>query len=112
MKGRMPKTVNECKVCFNTYETEIAFHKGIIDASAEHKKLIETKILDDTLFSYPEICHILCDGCRTGLPSIHEQEDRIYHPINGIRIPCLAAAFRKNKDVLAKAFPKVKYACT
>ncbi len=53
----------------------------------------------EPLFSYDEICNILCEGCKLGATEIWVFDELPYHVVNDVRVPCEAGDWRQNKEV-------------
>lgn len=49
---------------------------------------------DVPMWTYDQVCNILCDACRHNIPSIYATMEGWYHSVNGVRIPCRANVWR------------------
>ena len=62
------------------------------------------RTLNEAVFTYDEVTHALCDACRLRIPDVWCDE-KITHRVNGVEIPCDAIAWRRNREIHAKAHP-------
>lgn len=64
----------------------------------KHKPLTDSGEVIKLMFSYDEVCDILCEACRLKIPDVFvgttSDAIEIYHSINGVRIDCAARSWR------------------
>ncbi len=60
--------------------------------------------MNNETYTYDQVCAILCEACRLKVPSAaipdetmydSDQQDFIYHMVNGNKIACRATAWRR-----------------
>ncbi len=53
--------------------------------------------MNNETYTYDQVCSIVCEACRLKVPSAYDsdQQDFIYHMVNGNKIACRATAWRR-----------------